>query len=70
LKDGRTVSFHIAFFDKERTDSFTFYADNETWPSSILQELDVDYVLLRNATLSEIEVFLLGSDIELGGGVE
>ena len=65
LKDGRTVSFHTAFFDKERKVSHTFYADDETWPSSMLKGTDFSYVLLRNATKEEIGKFLLESDIEL-----
>ena len=67
LKDGRTVSFHTAFLDKERERAVTFYANNETWPSDVAQSLGLAYIFLRNATLEETAQFLLDTGLELKG---
>jgi hypothetical protein len=69
LKDGRTVSFHTVFFDKDHA-GFTFESDNETWPSSIMKDLERSYIFMRDATSKEIEELLLESEIELEGESE
>lgn len=57
LSDGRLVSVHVAFQDKERTQRVTFYSDNNTFPGVTAQRLGISYSFMRNATSPEAEAF-------------
>lgn len=64
LSDGAIVSFHIAYQDKERTQSCMFVSDNKTWPSEVAMRFGIPYVFMRNATLDEIMDFMAESGLE------
>lgn len=65
LADGRTVTFHTAFIDKERTEQVTFCSDLNSWPSIKANALKIEYTFMRNATRQEAyeEIALAGWEV-------
>jgi hypothetical protein len=57
LETNEIVTFHTALFADGG--SITFFSDRKTWPSSISALENLEYKLLRVATDSERENFLL-----------
>lgn len=58
LKDGRLVSFHTAFKDKDRTQSVTLFSESDSYPSNTAQNLNISYSFMRNATKKEAKALI------------